>query len=276
MPDGLNPVDIGYDAFRAGFETLVLPLVELLDHPPEAVRACMALAGAGSPAVAAECKRIAEKALRGSARSVSVTVLSDVGALVECYLSASDGVVLIAGTGSVCVAVRHVGSKRITSQVGGWGSYLDSGSGFMIGAALLMAALRTLDGRQTETAAVGLLCKSEGIQLEDVPKHFLPPARAKVAALAPVLIRSYEAGDVFARAVVREAVADLVEMAASAADGAGLKTAFPVFASGGLFRSRVITGLLKRRLRRSLPEADLHVILAPLVHILKLAHRPSE
>jgi N-acetylglucosamine kinase-like BadF-type ATPase len=279
--EGLNPVDIGYDEFAARLKMLTLPLLEPVEPPPSAIRASVALAGAGNREVRKACRRIVEEILRAHVPAVKVMVMTDVDALVESCLSGLDGIVLIAGTGSVCVAVkkrgrgrgRTRGKRRERFQVGGWGGYLDSGSGFMMGAALLMAALRTADGRQPPTVAVDLLCEDYGIDIGDVPERFLPPKRDEVAALAPVVLRAYQARCALARAVVRECVGDLVEMAVTAADRAGLGRDIPIFASGGLFRSPVIMRLFKRRITRHLPKAVVRNVSEPLINILELARK---
>jgi N-acetylglucosamine kinase-like BadF-type ATPase len=271
--EGLNPVDIGYDAFAARFRALLAPLLDPLDPPPSTIRASVALAGAGRPAVRERCTRIVEEILLARTETVLVAVMTDIDALVESCLSGHDGIVLIAGTGSVCVAVKHRGKRQVRCQVGGWGAYLDGGSAFMMGAALLMAALRTADGRQQPALAVELLCEDYGIEIQDIPERFLPPRREQVAALAPVVLRAYEAHDAFARVVVSECAGDLVEMAVTAGERAGLGEEIPVFVSGGLFHSTVIMRLFRRRVRRRLPGAEIRLIHEPLVHLLNLARK---
>ena len=91
---------------------LVAPLLAGLPRQPVALSACFAIAGLGS-----EFVRLLERAQdkanpqpHGACRRLEV--MSDLGALVETCLAERDGLVLIAGTGSVCVGVRHAGAAR--------------------------------------------------------------------------------------------------------------------------------------------------------------------
>jgi N-acetylglucosamine kinase-like BadF-type ATPase len=273
MHRGLNPVDIGERAFEERLQALVLPLLDHLDTKPASIRACVALAGAGRAGVARSCKRTVTKMLTGSVGRTRVRVLSDADALVECFLHRRSGIALIAGTGSICMGVRHQGTRMLRARVGGWGAYFDDGSGFRIGMALLSAALAAVDGRQAPNAAVNLLCRRYGVKLDEIPVVFLPPERDRIAELAGVVLESYELGDPFARVLVRNSVRDLTGMVVSVSKRLRLAKRAPVYVSGGLFRSPVVMRLFRSRLKRTLPGAALEEIQHTLPHILHITHQ---
>jgi N-acetylglucosamine kinase-like BadF-type ATPase len=270
-PRGLNPLDVDDEAFRERFGALVLPLLDSIEARASSIRACLAVAGCGRPEVARRCERIVTDMLSGYTPRLRTGVLSDADALVGCCLTETSGIALIAGTGSVCVGVRRRAGRVTTSRVGGWGSYLDDGSGFRIGLDVLMAALRSLDGRSRPGIMTEILCRNYGISKEEIPMRFLPPERDRVAALAGVALEAYTCGDRSARSIIRRAVGDLADMVLAAKSGAGLGKRFAVFLSGGLFLSAVMRRLVKRRLRSALPGVEFHHITDILPQLLGIA-----
>lgn len=59
------------------------------------------------------------------------------------------GVILIAGTGSICYGVNESGAKF---RAGGYGHIIDdAGSAYAIGRDILKAVVRSSDGRQGQT-----------------------------------------------------------------------------------------------------------------------------
>lgn len=101
-----------------------------------------------------EEKRRAEGLLRTLARTQSLQineliVLSDAEIAFQGALNGEDGILLIAGTGSIALA--RVGKSQL-NRCGGWGIELDDeGSGAWIGREGLTALVRSLDGRGEKT-----------------------------------------------------------------------------------------------------------------------------
>jgi N-acetylglucosamine kinase-like BadF-type ATPase len=268
---GLNPVDVGYAAFEKRVRSLVIPLLDRLGDRRGEIRVCAALAGGGRPEIAAACRRILRRAIGPRSARTRIRVLSDLDAMVEYFLSKQDGIVLIAGTGSVCAGVKHRSARVVARRVGGRGGYLDRGSGFRMGLSVLEAALRVYDGIEEEGGTVRLLCERYGIGLEGVARAFLPPRRDRIAKLARVALEAYGAGDPLAKSLVREAVQDLTDMVLAVKSKAGLDRRVRIVVSGGMFRDPVVRRLFRGRLRRALPDARLHHLTDPLIPILELA-----
>jgi len=161
-----------------------------------------------------------------------VIVLSDVEAAYLAALGATPGVLLLAGTGSIALARDRRG--RWTRE-GGLGPLLgDDGSAFAIGRAWLRrAAARPTHARRIATA---------------------PDAVARVAALAPSVLRRARRGDRSARRIVREAQQALATLARRPARSLRLRPPVTVSWAGGLlgdarFRSGVWQELRRQGLR---------------------------
>jgi N-acetylglucosamine kinase-like BadF-type ATPase len=161
-----------------------------------------------------------------------VLVISDVEAAYLAALGAEPGVLLLAGTGSI--ALGRDGSGR-WARAGGLGPLLgDEGSAFSIGRAWLRAdAIPPARARQLATA---------------------PDAVARIAALAPTVLRRARRGDARARRVTREAQHALAELVVRAAGPRRRSAPIAVSWAGGLlddprFRAGVWRALRRRGVR---------------------------
>ncbi|MFZ1948114.1 MAG: BadF/BadG/BcrA/BcrD ATPase family protein [bacterium] len=286
---GINPRDIVPLEFERRLRSLLGPLFAWLEASspgrPVEVSACVALAGVGMPSARHRCETAARRTIERHGICRRLVLLTDAGALVEARLSQRDGVVLIAGTGSIALAVKHrrgrsggVGSGRTqVARAGGRGGFADRGSGVAIGMGLVESAV----GVRSETVPEGLLLRGlyarRGHSLESVARAFLrqarPWERARISAVAPILIEACFKKDPAAMAIVERAAADLAKLAAAAAERAGLRGRFEVHLSGGLFASRPFSRLVASSLRRALPGARVRMVREPVLEVLGLARR---
>ncbi len=159
-------------------------------------------------------------ALLASLRAERVAVTSDAVIAHAGALDGKPGVVLIAGTGVVALAIGADGALRTAD---GWGPWLgDEGGGAWIGAAGLRAALRAHDGRGPSTGLLDLARARFG-----TPQSW--PAQltgaAALASFAPDVLAAR--GDATAQAIVAAAAEALVATARAVGDG-------PVAMVGGL------------------------------------------
>lgn len=150
-------------------------------------------------------------------------VTAHAGALPDGY-----GVVVAAGTGSVCLAVDRDGSWH---RVDGHG-YLfgDAGSAFAIGRAGLTAVLRARDGRGPET-------KLAGLDVEPTRYYPSPTVVDDVARFAPVVLRFAADGDAVAQGIVLQAASDLAETLAAGINSLPGSGIVPVSCVGGVFQA---------------------------------------
>jgi N-acetylglucosamine kinase-like BadF-type ATPase len=171
-----------------------------------------------------ERRALARRLRRFAPRGV---VISDVEAGYLAALGAAPGVLLLAGTGSI--ALGRDGRGRFT-RAGGLGPLLgDDGSAFAIGRAWLRgAAVSPARARGIVTA---------------------PDAVARVAALAPTVLRRARRGDRAARRVVGEAQQALASLAAGVARSLRLRPPITVSWAGGLLGHAPFRAGVWRRLR---------------------------
>jgi N-acetylglucosamine kinase-like BadF-type ATPase len=268
LPTGLNPNDIGREVLNKRLRALILPLLALPSKPVGVLRVAAALAGVGRRAPRELCLRELKAILEPRCLRLHLVVTTDAEALLDRFFDQREGIVVIAGTGSICMGVRHYGRGRVTARAGGWDADLDRGCGFRLGLGVLAAVLETLEGRGERTLMVDLLCRQYGLALTGIPAYFLPVGRAKVAELARIALEASERGDGRARKLVREEAGELVEMTLAVARKLDLKPRTSIALSGGLFKNRRFLQLFKRRLKRHLPSACVISVADPLACIL--------
>lgn len=160
-------------------------------------------------------------------------------------LAGRPGVVLAVGTGAVALAVRADGRSAV---VDGWGFVLgDDGSGYAVGRAGLVAALRQADGRGGSPELLERAVRVWG-PVWSLPQllHARPNLASAVAAFAPEVAAAAAAGDEVAHRIWADAARALVATAAAAA--AQADPGAPVALTGGLLDvGEVLTGPLHER-----------------------------
>jgi N-acetylmuramic acid 6-phosphate etherase len=186
------------------------------------------IVGAAGALTAPRAARALGEALLTSLRAERVAVTSDAVTAHAGALDGKPGVVLIAGTGVVALAIAANGALRTAD---GWGPWLgDEGGGAWIGTAGLRAALRALDGRGPSTALIDAAGTRFG-----PPKTW--PAQltdaAALASFAPDVLAAED--DAVALAIVSAAAESLAATARAAGDG-------PVALVGGLAGVKALRG----------------------------------
>ena len=171
-------------------------------------------------------------------------------------LSLRPGLVLVAGTGSVCYG--RVGTA--SALVGGQGHLLgDEGSGYWLGLEGLKVALRASDGRGAATVLddrlrLALHLDSWDGVLHRVHKQGL--SRAEIAALARLVLDAAAEGDAAALSVTEAGAGALTELVQAAQARLNLRTLRVVACGGALLNSALYFELTRRSLDRLL-EAQL-------------------
>ena len=219
-------------------------------------------AGAGDATVA----NALERALRSYFPTGKLGVVDDAQIALRAAVPEGDGMLLIAGTGSIAYAA--IGSE--THRVGGYGYLLgDDGSGFAIGRAALSLLLRSYDGRAPRSPLFEAL--ELRLQVHDAREllaRIYDEANpiGTVASVAGLVLEQAGAGERTATKIVQAAALDLVEMLKALVKraGAGTRELPLVFAGGLLAENSLLTYLIETRLLGDLP----------LLHPVKGAREP--
>ncbi|MBP2654528.1 MAG: gspK [Firmicutes bacterium] len=212
-------------------------------------------------------------ALTSLGLSCQFIVNNDARIALAAGLGTKEGIVLIAGTGSIAYGVNERGEQV---RSGGWGHILgDSGSGYDIGRQALARGLKALDGQEKATVLLNRIMNY--LQVTDVDGiigfvYHCDTSKEKIAALAVVVAEAADAGDVVAREIIEEAAAELAALVEAVIVRGGF-TVQPVTVCtyGGVLNN---IPFIRRRIAEIL--ADKAVVIAldkePVMGALEIGH----
>lgn len=233
---------------------------------PPAHALCCALAGAGR----AEERQRVETMLRDEGLATRIRVIPDVDAAFRDAFRDGDGILLLAGTGSIAVA-RHGGRA---ARAGGWGAaFGDEGSAFAIGRAALAAVARAHDGRGPATSLTDAVLRHTDCAAPEALIAWAEQAnKADIAALAPAVLHATE--DPAANVILDEAAAALLAHVRALLARLGPWKTMPglAFAGGALAPDSPLRHALLRHLEaQSVPVAPRAVLVDAARGALSLA-----
>lgn len=181
---------------------------------------------------------------------------------------AADGLLLIAGTGSIACGITRDGRR---ARVGGWGSRVgDEGSGYAIGISALRHVLRAADGREKPSGISTAILQEKGMaDVEQLINWLYSPAFSvqAVAALAPVIFALAERGDWQAERIIRQALEELTLMAATVINTLALSnTGLQVILAGGVLQNNpCLREQLAQSVQRLAPHAQFVPAAPPVI-----------
>ena len=131
-------------------------------------------------------------------------------------LDGREGIILIAGTGSVCFGKNKNGNS---AMAGGWGHLIgDAGSGYGIGRDALSAVARMYDGYGQPTILKDLISQELILDTaEKIVSYVYSNDKSAVAALSPIVEKAYAMGDAVATQIIRSNAASLVQLVSTVA-----------------------------------------------------------
>ncbi len=169
-------------------------------------------------------------------------VMNDVAVAFNGALAGEDGVLVLAGTGSMAWARGPLGTHR----VGGWGHLFgDEGSAHWIGRAALGLASQHLDGRKPPSGFAHGLLREMGLAAEDLLSWtFAQNPRAGLASVAALVSRLADAGSLEAVGLMNGAAGHLAQAGLTAGRLAGLEPSPRWSFAGGVMQdATVMAGL---------------------------------
>ena len=194
---------IGENAFR----TLLEEIFRWCGGMENCDRLCIGGAGISNPAAEKILAEELEKAdFRGIRKLCGDQEIALRGAM------DGPGIVVIAGTGSICFGKNAAGR---TARSGGYGHLIDDGgSGYALGRQVLSSAVRCADGRLKDSGILQAVChRLEGGPEKIVPFVYAPETdKAAIAKFASIALAQAEQGDGEAWRILRQEAQELYRM----------------------------------------------------------------
>ncbi len=145
-----------------------------------------------------------------------------------------DGVVVIAGTGSIAFARTKDGK---TARAGGWGHIVsDEGSAYWIAKEAIVAIMRAYDGRGLKTCLEGLFTKALDCDTKGLISKIHAPGfnKSDFAALAGWVNEGAMNGDTVSIDILHRAAEFIIELLTAAKNRAELSDDFTLILAGGV------------------------------------------
>lgn len=258
---------------RVGVETAVANIAKAIDKAcdngdvsrGDIVAATLGLAGVRRKDIR---ERVQESFLaRFRVRKISVLTDADI-ALYGTTLGEA-GLVVIAGTGSVCLGIDGNGGRAMS---GGWGPIAgDEGGGRGIAGEALHAIAKASDGRgpvtQLSERAAEYFRASNVDNL--IGAIYAPNMdNSRIAGFAKLVVETAAEGDNIAKEIIANAGRELGEAAVAVIEKLGLETSeFPIGCVGSVFNAGdLLTGPMNKIILATAPKAHLAKPRMPPAH----------
>ncbi|MFH5186398.1 BadF/BadG/BcrA/BcrD ATPase family protein [Paenibacillus sp. TAB 01] len=251
------------------FETVILHLTSMLEalheleaFPPHLCRGiCLGMAGIY---IEAEKRRVQEHLARYYVergwQAPDIMIMNDAEIALMAALGSTQGIIAIAGTGSIVYGLSPSGKSYRT---GGWGHLLgDHGSGYDIGLQTLQTVMLSYDGVLPATALTELILNAYGFDSPvDLRTYIYQPHIDKqhVAKFAELCIQAAESGDGAACGIIENAAAGLVRLTEAMLRKEDAFSSLPIAVTGSIFRYSALFGRVYRERMETVAEG-LHIV----------------
>jgi N-acetylglucosamine kinase-like BadF-type ATPase len=270
---GSNVIRSGEAQARSSLQEAIRKSCALAGIDPGRVtRICVGTAGAARPQVSDAIRRmVAEIA------PADIRVMGDTLVALRAAFEDNEGVIVIAGTGSIAYGRNHQGQ---TARAGGWGYAIsDEGSGQWIGRTAISCALRAHDEGEGSRLFDRILRAWGLASIDDLVRmaNGVPPP--DFASLVPTVLEGADTGDAVARSVLTQAGTELASVAKIViAHIFADRPNVPVAMSGGVFRnSPLVRQVFYNSLRSEYPDVKIAAtVVEPVKGALALAREGTQ
>ena len=202
-----NINSIGLEKFR----TLLSDITAFLRDVGECAAVCIGSAGISNEAMADAVSEAMKEAGIGNWKLVGDNVIALAGAL-----DGGAGIILIAGTGSICFGRGRNGEE---ARSGGWGHLIgDEGSAYALGRDALSAVARAMDGYGEHTMLTALLASELGLNTRPgIISYTYGGDKSTVAALSRLVETAAAAGDEVALNIISDNAEKMAELVGAVA-----------------------------------------------------------
>lgn len=247
---GINFNGLDERAVEESLGEMLSVIAETCHGLTHCVQLCIGAAGVSNPLAVARL----EAAVRSCGYTGGLLITGDQETALYGALDNPCGMILIAGTGSICYGRNQ---QRHTHRTGGYGHLIDDeGSGYSIGRQILAAVVRSTDGRLAETKLTAMVHDQLKVDsLRQVIAFVYDAATHKkdIAALAPLLTDACRVKDQAALAIAANSAASLLELVISVAERLVLQQETLVLAGSVLLKSACVETHLRELLAARYP-----------------------
>lgn len=226
-----HPLQVGFKTMGERLAQGIQLLMEQVDQKPAILS--FGLAGYGQNAsIRASIERVIHKTFK----DYKTLIHNDVECALKASLQSADGIMVVAGTGSI--ALRSLNHTQV--RCGGWGSQIgDEGSAFWMGRKVLSLFSQMADGRIPKSDLYDLVMETLVLdEPSDLIVHLNqhPHPKEATASLARIAYLGYQKGDLHCIQIFEEAAFELAKLAQCLHYES--PSTIPVKCTGGVFEAK--------------------------------------
>ncbi|KRE86543.1 ATPase [Paenibacillus sp. Soil766] len=222
---------------QASLEEIFRTIASVCGGLHQCAQVCIGAAGVSNPTVTTRL----ESSVRACGYEGALFITGDQDTALCGAHNKELGIILIAGTGSICYGKNEAGDIH---RAGGYGYLIDDeGSGYSIGRDLLSVVVRAHDGRMPETVITPMVFEQLGMtSIQQIIGFVYDKTTNKkdIAALAPILSRACELEDEAALAIVDKSARSLLELVVPVAEKLSMQEGVLATAGSALLKNSFI------------------------------------
>lgn len=252
------------NALRVGVRDAVVHIREAVERAcAQAEIDCAQITAAELGLAGARRREVRERVRKSVSQALAIRrlkIVTDADIALDGATDGDPGLVLIAGTGSICVGINASG---IQARAGGWGPAAgDEGSAYSIARRALQSVAHAADGRGAPTRLSAAACEYFDIaSVDELGLAMSAPGLThdRFAGFARRVIDVARQGDAVARDILRQAGAELATLAIAVIRQLGMQhERFLIAYVGGVFNAGdLVMQPLIEALQSAAPRAEL-------------------
>lgn len=183
--------------------------------------------------------------------NTEIKVMNDADIALAALLKGEDGILTIAGTGSICYGIHNNKSAR----AGGWGHLIgDEGSGYYIA----MEAIKNMASREDDLMPLDNLSNNvlQALSLkspQQIKGFVYSKGKAEIASLATVVVKTAESGDKASINILKNAGRDLARISLQVCNKLNLKSNVKIGIIGSVLnKCTIVKSSFEKELTKSL------------------------
>ena len=254
-----NPFAVGMESACKHAEELILSALKKAGRlSTDEVFGCIGSAGLGRK----EDIETFEAKLSSLLPDITLKITNDARILLEGALDGKDGIILISGTGSVCMGRN----KETIVKTGGFGWRLgDEGSGWWLAKEAIRRSLKAYEKRDIETKMTDDLLFYFGLQ--DISSFVSlinseKTEKGYIAKGSSIVLDYAKKGDPLAIDIIQEGMNELYNLVFYTYNRMGLGKTMLVLYGGVLENNEIYRNLLKDKISSELP--DIEILPSPI------------
>ena len=234
------------------FSILLEEIASYLESKGDCIALCIGAAGISNPLMKIIISLSLEKHGIHNWRLVGDHEIALEGAF-----NGGEGIILIAGTGSICFGKKSDGTIE---RSGGWGHILgDEGSGYALGRDALALVARMLDGYEEDTLIYSYISTCLGLKdRSSIISYVYSNDKSAMASVAPLVERAAKEGDEKALCIIKDNARKLSEIVKSVRDKLGPGDKFITFHGGLISNDTLLRSFLIESIESL--SSDIHVV----------------